>query len=341
MVMAPLKNFEQRVRLYSSTNGTQWQPLAEEAVIFDYSRFMDVRNVEVVIPPTDHRHFRIVFDNVTSEQESELLELTRQLSGQQENQREERVTVDRRPFRIDQIKLVRERVRERVTGNRIQSYAVENFEITEDAEKKQTIILVGTRRQPLTSFQIETGSANFRRRIEVQVEEPGDEEPMWRTIATSTVSRIKFKNLQREQTSISFSESRRRKFRIVIQNQDSPPLEITGVTARGTVQQLLFLAHPRKSYQLAYGSSAAVKPVYDTAAMSALLREGFDPTIANLGPELKGAGAPLAEAAPYSLLRDTRVFIGLIIVLVLVLGVALLSASRRLDSLPPDGKEKL
>ena len=80
-LITPLKNFEQQVRVLTSTDGQLWEPPVAQTMIFDYSRFMDVRNDKVSFEPTARRHFRIIIDDVTAEQQSDLMELTRRLHG--------------------------------------------------------------------------------------------------------------------------------------------------------------------------------------------------------------------------------------------------------------------
>ena len=74
-LVTPLDDFEKRLRVETSTDGQQWQEVAQSP-IFDYSRYVDVRQDSVSFPQTNHRHIRILIDNVTATQESELLELT-------------------------------------------------------------------------------------------------------------------------------------------------------------------------------------------------------------------------------------------------------------------------
>src|SRR2546426_439852 len=64
---------------------------------------MDVGNHQLALPQNRYAHFRITIRDVTSNQESELLELTRRLQGGKETERVERTAVERRPFRIDRI----------------------------------------------------------------------------------------------------------------------------------------------------------------------------------------------------------------------------------------------
>ncbi len=49
-IRTPLSDYERRVRVYGSRTGADWAPLVTDGAIFDYSRFMDVRNRDVDPP---------------------------------------------------------------------------------------------------------------------------------------------------------------------------------------------------------------------------------------------------------------------------------------------------
>src|SRR6185295_1374471 len=74
-LITPLKNFEQRVRVFGKRNGEEEKPLVPEGVVFDYSQYMDVSQNEIRLPKSADREFRIVIDGLTSDQESQLLDL--------------------------------------------------------------------------------------------------------------------------------------------------------------------------------------------------------------------------------------------------------------------------
>lgn len=332
-LVSPLKDFEHRVRVLSFADGEQWKPLGEEAVIFDYSRYIDVRRDQVPFPETRDRHFRIVIDNITSAQESELLELTRQLRGAEETGREEQVTIARRPFRIERINFWREDQREQSTGDKKTEYPVSDFRVEQDPEKKQTLIFLEAMREPLTSLELQTPARNFSRRAAVEVEEKRGVQTSWRTIGANTLSRIDFKGLKQEQLAIEFSESRRDAYRVAIDNRDSSPLEVTGIKAKGNEYEIVFLASPDTQYRLAYGSTDAAPPQYDTAAISQVLGEGFRPTLAELGPLTPAQGQ--AAAFRWSdILNNRPLLFGAIVLLVIVLGWGLYHAMKRVDNLP-------
>ncbi len=334
-LVSPLKNFEQRVRVYSSATGEQWKPAAEETLIFDYSRYMDVRRDHVQFRETRDRHFRIVIDDITSEQESELLALTRRLRGVEETGREERVTIVRRPFRIERIEFWREDEREHSTGDKKIDYPVRGFRVEQDPEKKQTLILVEGKREPLTSLELQTPARNFSRRAAVEVEKKRGVQTSWQAIGANTLSRIDFKGLKQEQLAIKFSQSRRDAYRVAIDNRDSPPLEVTGITARGNEYEIVFLASPDTRYQLVYGSTDAEPPQYDTAAIAQVLSEGFHPAQAELGPPGPGTGPPAALRWA-DLLNNRPLLYGAITLLVIALGWGLYHAMKRVDNLPSE-----
>jgi len=334
-LVSRLKNFEHRVRVFSADAPGAWEPAGDETVIFDYSRYLDVRQDTIRFKPVPHRHFRIVIDNVTAQQESELLALTRRLRGAEETEREEQVTIKRRPFRIERIEFWGETEREVSTGDKKTDYALTNLREEHDSEQQQTRVLVDSGREPLTSLALQTPARNFSRRVAVEVQEKRGVTSAWREIGAGTLSRIDFKALQQEQLTIRIPETRRDSYRLVIDNRDSSALKVTGIEARGNLYQLLFLATPETSYRLVYGSIDVAAPQFDTAAIERVLREGFQPAQAELGAVTPGTGQPGAFRWS-QLLNHRAVLFGAIILLVIILAWGLLHAMKRVDSLPPE-----
>ena len=331
-LVTPLNNFEKRVRVETSNDGRQWQEVAQSP-IFDYSRYVDVRKDWLSFPKTDRRHVRILIDNVTATQESELLELTRRLQGSQETNRQERLVLKRRPFRIDRVEFWRDIPQEVPKADVKQTYPVGSFHLEQDPDAQQTHILVGMREEPLTSLTIETTERNFSRQATVEVEDVEGIRRNWRPIAKATLTRIDFKNLQREHLSADFPESRQRKFRIVIENRDSPPLNITGITARGNVYEVIFLAVPERSFHLVYGDAEAKPAEFDTQALRELLQAGYLPRSADLGEQERHETTGTSQ---WPAILNNRIFLtGVIAVLAIILGAVLYHASRRLDHMPP------
>ena len=154
-----------------------------------------------------------------------------------------------------------------------------------------------------------------------------------RPLATATITRIDVAGIRREQLVVPLPESRLASYDLVIDDGDSPPIVVTGVTARGPVREVVFLAEPAGGYRLAYGGELAA-PRYDTAAIRAALAARADTMPATLGPATVVATPPPA-AEPFRLLADGRFQIAVIAVLAAILAVALFRAAQRLDTLPP------
>jgi len=336
-LVSPLKDFEHRMRVFVSRDGEEWELVVDNGLIFDYTRFMDVRSVSLDLPQGGGedfpRHFRIVIDDVTQEQRTELMQLTRQLVGDEETSRAESTTIRSQPFRINRIEVWSHVTREEVASDRETFYPLTNLRVEQDDEEQRTLVYVDSSREPLTKFRLETPTRNFSRTVQVEgFDERGTRE-RWRALGSATLSRIDFRELKRENLEISIPATRLTQYRLTIENRDSQPLEVTGVRARGLIYELVFLAEPEGKYQLVYGNSNLDTPRYDTVALDASLGQGFQPISATLGePSLIEAVAVAEEPLALRLLKDSRAILLLIGVLVLLLAWGLYTASRRLDA---------
>ncbi len=335
-LITPLKNFEQRVRVFGKRNGEEEKPLVPEGVVFDYSQYMDVSQNEIRLPKSTDREFRIVIDGLTSDQESQLLDLARKLRSGKEEERTERTTIQRRPFRIDRIEFWSEETQRNTVRDKTANYPVKEFRVSEDKEQHQTVIEVHTRREPIVLFRVETAGRNFSRRAVVQVPETRGVKTDWREIGRATVSRFEFRDLRQEHLEIALPETRQETFRIRIDNRDSQPLEITGVEAEGHIDQVVFLAAANGSYRIRYAADESEVPQYDTAAIRAALGRGFAPLAAKLGPERASFSAEPPPVNLKKVLNNPFVLGGIVCLLVAVLAWGLFQASRRIEQIPKD-----
>jgi hypothetical protein len=358
-LITPLTNYQQRVQVSGRNDGQDWQPLVTDALVFDYSRYMDVSNQEIPLPQNRYRRFRITIGNVTSEQESQLLELTRILRPGQEAEKVERVAIERRPFRIDRIEFwyhVKEESRkeDKKTLHPFQDIRMEHGGVVMPrggpardgkpaaaGQKHETVVHVRAQREPLTGLLLESSSRNFTRRAAVQVPVTTGVRTDWREIGQATISQIDFRDLHRKELKISFPEHRSEEYRVVIDNRDNPLLQITGVQGEGSSYRLVFLGAPNSEYRLYYGSEVARAPHYDTAAVRESLARDYQPVLGRLGNEVADPSVvEPTEIRIRSLLNHSIVLGVMITLLVVVLAFVLYRANRRLAALPNDSEEK-
>jgi hypothetical protein len=326
-LVTPLDNFEQRVHVFASGDGTTWEPLAD-SLLFDYSRYMDVRSDSLKLPRTPHKQLRILVEQVTASQESELLELTRQLQGENETERVERVHIERRPFRIDRVEFWTEQAEQRTATTLTTDYPLTGFRVAEDAAAHETHVVIETRSQPLEAFQLTTPDRNFSRRARIEVETQVGAGKRWQPLAEGQLTRLAFRSLSREELALTFPQTQARTYRIVIENRDSPPLTVKAVTASGPVREVLFLASPQETFALEYGGDLPV-PHYDTAAIEAALSETTTTVAGQLAEQAESFAVP-----PPSWFNDPWLLTGIIVILVAALGWGLYQAGRRVDQLP-------
>jgi hypothetical protein len=333
----PQVNYERKVRAFGSDDGTNWSPLGSDGIIFDYSRYMDVSNRDVALPSNSFRQFKIVVEDVTDEKESPYKELTRSFRGGKEEERKESTTLLRRIFRIDRIEFFRHTVQQHVKKAKTADYPTAEFTKETDAQKKQTILHLRTRREPLTGFTLQTTSRNFNRRAVVEVPVVRGATTEWSRIGEATLSNFRFRSFHREQLTVVFPEHRREEYRIVIHNEDNPPLDVAGVKAAGNVYRAVFLAQEAANYRVFYGSESAESPKYEAGTILATLRQTYQPTPVRLGAQVDNAAFGGEPDFTLRNLLNNWFFLGAVICLmVVVLAWGLFRAGRHLEDLPKE-----
>ncbi|MBN2216101.1 MAG: DUF3999 family protein [Pirellulales bacterium] len=312
-----------------------------DAVLFDYSRYADLRNDDVALPENRYRYFKVLIEEVTQQEQSPYTELTRQYRGGQEPlQRTERTASRRRPLRIDRIACYENVVATLAQQAKPAAYPVQfdpSKDITENPKAKQTILEVRSRREPLTRFTLAAADKNFSRAVSVRVPVERGVATDWIEIGRATISTIRFHGFQRDSLAVDFAEQRSPRYRIVIDNRDNPPLAIESVTAEGNTYQAVFFAQPDGVYRAYYGAESAAAPDYDVSPLTATLAEGYRPLAATLGPQVAN---PALGTAPAPWLRKALaspwLLGGAIGLMVVVLALILFRAGRRIEDLSDD-----
>jgi len=332
-VVTPLTNYEHRLKVYGSRGDRDWAPLVSDGLIFDYTRYMDVRNGDVSLPANDFRRFKLEIEQVLDQRESPFLELAEKSQGGLKEQRIEVSQIERRPFRIDRINLWRTVERDSALKARQTGYAIESLQIEQDVKEKVTRINVRSRREPLTGFTLETPSRNFNRVVKVLVPVTEGVRTDWQEAGHGTVHRFQLRGFHKEELMVRFAERRNESYQIVIENADNPPLEITSVQAEGNLYRLVFLAAPGRRYRLDYGSDTAGSPRYDTAAVLASLGPGYQPIEVGLGNQVTNPGYRNGTGLGKLLGSSLVLFLALAL-MVVVLGWVLFRAGKQVKKLP-------
>lgn len=334
-VFTPLTNFEHRLQIFGSGDGQNWSLLVKDAEIFDYSRYMPVSNRDIALPANHYRYFKVLIEEAVQTREAELLELTRKLDGNKEAERSERIDLQRIPLQIERIGFWRNQTEVVPDSEKRFSYPAAGFKITQDKEHKATLIDVEMQREPLTGFTLQTSSRNFSRSAAVQIAVKYGIETRMQEIGNAVLESLHFQDIQRDRSTVAFPEQRHSQYRIVIRDNDNPPLQVDAVTGLGSGYNLLFLPQKGSTYNLRYGSEKAERPRYETASIQELLRKGYKSTPALLGDETAVAEVP--EAVDFAKVLNSKFFLGTVVALmVAVLAWSLVRVGKRLEQFPKE-----
>lgn len=263
----PLRNFEKQVTVKGSPDGSQWEMLASNAPIYDYSRYLDVRNDRVSVTPRGYLYYKIDIANITETKDSPLTEIMKHTQGNREVAQTVTTAAHKEVMRIDRINFI-ELKETLVTGAAdIRQSAVTNWSVAEDDKRKQTILTFATARQPLTAIELDVADANFSRSITAFGAE-SDSPAAWVEKGMATISRIRAGRVQEQHLIISLpTECRARHYRLVIANQDNPALTITGIRLRENLYEGLFFPKEGRSYRVFMGGRDLRAPSYDVATV--------------------------------------------------------------------------
>ena len=265
-IRTPLDNFLRTVRVSGSEDGKFWQLLAETD-IYDYSRYIDFRRTEIVLPSNVCRHFSVEISNASEERIQPLVRLV-QANGQDQSRAFEIVQT---PFRMSGVTFFRDVP---VLANDepvLREWPPVDQSVSFRSSSKTTEIVLDTRLAPITRLDLETPTRNFNRIATLQIPALSKGQKVWRTVTDAIVTRIDVAGFTTNRLSVAFPEQRAEQLRLVIQNADAPPIEVDAVRAYGPVYRLLWLAEPGGAYRLAYGHDTVAAPAYDLLSIRTAL----------------------------------------------------------------------
>jgi hypothetical protein len=329
-IHSPKRNFEKQVTVFASPDREKWQLLAEAVPVFDYSRFIDVRNDRITFAPGNYRYFKIEVANITETNDSPLTEIIRKRSGKTEIETTEINSIRKEPFRMDRLDILEQQ--ETFLPGEIETRedAVGEWTTADDAERHLTVLTFAGYREPITELILATQESNFSRPVTVA----GADSPKgpWTDLAAGRISRIDAGKVHQQALTIPLNGERRyRHFRLSIENQDNPPLTITGIRARQNLYEVIFFPKPGDRYRLYYGGSNAPLPVYDIETVLQALPPGAAPAWT------MGAEQPNPEfkpGAPPPAYDGKKLLIAAIVIMVGVLAGALIWITKKIGPTP-------
>ena len=232
-IRTPSQNFQRRVVVEGSSDGTTWATLEDEGHIFDFTikeRNFTTRDTRVRYPVNTARYLRVR----TINDEEPPLEINGAVAffNQELPPREKEVVA-----------------------------TISSRE--EDTEKRRTLLVLdlGTQGFPSSRLSLSTSQENFYRQVRL---EGSDDAETWSLLRSAeALYAYNTPKFVGSSLSLGYPESTYRYFRLTISNEDNPPLPLSSARAYGFLRKLIFSASPEGKYRLYYGNSEARQPSYE------------------------------------------------------------------------------
>lgn len=271
-VITPDADFSRQVQVLGSNDGTSWNTLRKDGVIFDIRRGEKLRHTRITFPQSGFRRLALKIAN----------------NGAQ-------------PLTISGVNVQQEN---EVQGQTYSIHGALEKPVEHASTQENSIVVRMDHVFPLDRLRIATTARNFQRSVEVQVKRGNGD---WQRWAQGTVFNFDTADMHESQLAIDMPEIAAREFRLLFRNLDSPPVPVTGITGEGYRRLLVFNRQADQQLYLFWGNPLARQPQYDLAGLIAKQRLDELP-IAHLGqtrPNTKFAGSnarlPFTERYRYPL----------------------------------------
>jgi hypothetical protein len=327
-----VKNFEKLVTVYGKTTDSgAWVLLASEEPIYDYTRFVDVRRDTVPLKAGPYVSYRIDIANITENKDSPLVELVRQTRGG--DSETETTSFRREPFRMDRLVFIESREETTLAPHEPETaeFVVKSPAISQDAAHRRTEITFTPGNRPVTAVTLVTDDANFSRHATLEGRGSGDDRT-WRLLADGRFTRVRAGRIRQDLLTLPLPESRCESMRLIIDNQDNPPVAVAELRLREIRYEALFFPKPDRTYRLAQGARGLAAPGYDVAAvLTPVPSEAAELwTLSNLG-----SSEPVTGARTGWRPSGRTVLVAVVVLMAAVLAVIVARLAQHVDADKP------
>lgn len=281
-VISNSRNFDRVVTVeLLDKAGRNWQTVAADRSIFDYSGTYEFRRTGLDFPPTGASQIRVTIRPLN---DKDISPVARLLDNSAPHNEENGVAGGRDgELNVTELLLFQKVPVEKT----LPAVAEFNPELTRFEELHgDTVIGLDARRRPVERFEIQSDTPVFIRRVVVLA---GPSPDKLRQVLEGSISRL----LPDEQPVIELgSEMRFNCYEIQIKNNNLPPLASPTVSASGPVYQLVLPPPGEEMLRIYFGADAPT-PDYD---VKQLLRRSGKTVYAALGPRLNNPAFRTAQA---------------------------------------------
>jgi len=341
-VKTPLRDFERHVQVEVSADGTAWETVVARARVFDVSSFADLRMADIRLPPVSQPHIRLTF-NKHDQQTSAVTEVRTTADAQGEISNIDRsFREEQRPFRIDKVDGWTERtrwmsdarpLRTRGDDDHVRITKIDTPRNKRDPQpglpEDATWLFLDANRVPLEALTIKTGQRFVKIPYELFMEttQP-DGKIFWKRITKGVLERVAFRDYLSERMTIAWHTTRANRYCICITAPEDTDLRLI-VEAKGPDYRVVFPYAKGDEMDLILGNPEAKTAGHYADQIKILMRTVTKPLTAQPGPLTQN---PAWNDKPEANVDMRLILSATIVLVVIVLGFALVTATRRLSS---------
>lgn len=247
----------------------EWIARLTRFPLFDYARFLDLRQETASWVSGGHRALRLRVDGLTQSQRS----LISTLSGSIGNPGSETFQVERRLLRLESIAFSAEDCTLMRTGSVIDTLPIPSsgpLRPHRDPKEKRTWFVFAPGRIPLRALLLDVGPGSFMRRAIVagrpdslpDAAHPQAEPWTWPRLAETGIHRIDWGGAADSSLRIPFSGPVRPAFLALgVVDNDDPPISLVGLRGEAPRMEARFPIRPGETYRVRYGRAGDSTPV--------------------------------------------------------------------------------
>lgn len=284
------ENFLLSPMLYGSQNGTDFSPISSKGYIYNFVDENKGSNDTISFGEVNYKYLRAEFETVMGNVSSGDI-----IKG----------SYIRNLHYIPDIP----------EKKQIESDIVSTTNIDKTTE---IIIDVKYSHMPISNIVFHTNNENYYRDVQVQM---SDNMKEFNVITNDKISSFDIEDYKVEDNEIKMGHSCLRYIKLIINNYDNAPLNISEVNIFYQPDTLVFEASPDKTYKLYYGSNNCDAPIYDISYIADRINEKTTQTVqlgqGNKNPDYKKQDIPLTE-------RNNNIITISIVLVVVVLGYVII-----------------
>lgn len=318
----PMRNYEKDVRVSYGASFDDLKEFNGPRRIYDYTGIVrGLKDNEIPLPKTKAPCYSLIFDDF---KDSEVSPFRRLVLKSSDGDQIEKLNVRDRWLTFDSITFIKRTEVDHDAQDVKRTYPLAIIDTEEKDD--ETVVTLESKREPLTSIEISTKTANFARDVTLKT---SDDRKNWRVIANGTLFNVNASSVKKSHLTLPFPEGRREYYQLIIKNGDNPPITVEKASAKGAVDTVEFLPNGLTAPPALYYGGSVPFPKYDVAQVIDKMNKPRIATM-DLGEQESNPLYDPSKRKSDGFLNSKTTFVAAIVIMVAVLALVLFKSAGKL-----------